>query len=106
VAIKAQHEKLGKNSPLALLDWEEQGPLIDEVAAADTKLSDLEKDVEKLTERRKVLVSGSLVDFVRSCRDVLTGKFRGELHQMVDFGFNVDDTPRVKKKDVSDKKAA
>jgi hypothetical protein len=107
VAIKAQHVKLGEKSPLAVLDWAEHGPLIDEAAIADAKLSDLNKETEKLSERRKVLVTGALGDFVRSCRDVLTGAFRGELRQMVDFGFNVDDTPRAKKAaDETVKKAA
>ena len=34
-----------------------------------------EDGVEKLSERRKVLVTGALGEFVRSCRDVLTGAF-------------------------------
>ena len=107
VDIKAQHEKLGKNSTLSVLDWEENGPLIEEAAAADTKLDGLNKEVEKLSERRKVLVTGALAQFVRSCRDVLTGAFRGELRQMVDFGFSVGDTPRSKKTaDDAEKKAA
>ena len=105
--IKAQHVKLGKNSPLVVLDWEKNGPLIDEAAAADAKLTALEKEVEILSGRVSVLKDGSLVDFVRSCRDVLTGTFRGELRQMVDFGFEVNDSPRSKKTtEVSDKKAA
>ena len=105
--IKAQHVKLGKNSPLVVLDWEKNGPLIDEAAAADAKLIALEKEVEILSGRVSVLKDTSLVDFVRSCRDVLTGTFRGELRQMVDFGFEVNDSPRSKKTtEVSDKKAA
>jgi len=36
---------------------------------------------------------------------VLTGIFRGELRKMVDYGFDVDDTPRAKKS-TADKKAA
>ena len=53
------------------------------------KLIALEKEVEILSGRVSVLKDTSLVDFVRSCRDVLTGTFRGELRQMVDFGFEV-----------------
>ena len=63
--------------------------------------------MEILSGRVSVLKDTSLVDFVRSCRDVLTGTFRGELRQMVDFGFEVNDSPRSKKTtEVSDKKAA
>ena len=46
---------------------------------ADAKLTSLRREVEKLSGRVNVLVDASLVDFVRSCRDVLTGVFRGEL---------------------------
>ena len=107
VAIKAQHDKLGKSSPLAVLDWEKNGPLIDEASAANVKLNGLEKEVEKLSGRVNVLVESSIAGFVRSCRDVLTGAFRGELRQMVDFGFEVDDTPRAKKSaEANVKKAA
>ena len=102
-----QHEKLGKNSPLVVLDWEKSGPLIEEATEADAKLTALRREVEKLSGRVNVLVDGSLVEFVRSCRDVLTGAFRGELRQMVDFGFEVDDSPRAKKPaDSTEKKAA
>ena len=97
VAIKTQHEKQGKNSPLNVLDWEKAGPVIDEAAQTDTKLTQCQKDVEKLSGRRTALLNDSLVAFARSCRDVLTGVFRGDLKQMVDFGFEVDDTPRAKK---------
>jgi hypothetical protein len=107
VAIKAQHEKLEKNSPLVVLDWEKNGPPIEEASAVDTKLAALEREVEKLAARRKVLLDGSLVEFVRSCRDVLSGAYRGELHQMVDFGFEVEATPRSSKSaEAAEKKVA
>ena len=108
VAIKTQHEKQGKNSPLGALDWEKYGSLIDEASQTDAKLTQCEKDVEKLSGRRKALLDDSLTDFARSCRDMLTGVFRGDLKQMVDFGFEVDDTPRAKKKspDEAQKKSA
>lgn len=105
VAIKIQHEKLGIKSPLAVLDWEKNGPVIGEAAEVDGKLQGLEKELEKLFGRRKVLLDGSLSEFVRSCRDVLTGTCRGELRKLIDFGFEVDDTPKAKKT-TADKKAA
>jgi hypothetical protein len=90
-----------------VLDWEKNSPLIEEAEAADVKLTALKKEVEILSGRVNVLTDGSLVDFVRSCRAVLTGAFRGELRQMVDFGFEADDSPRAKKPtDSAEKKAA
>ena len=105
VAIKKQHEKLGNKSPLTVLDWEENGPVIGEAEEVDANLQKLDKEIEKLFGRRKVLLDGSLSEFVRSCRDVLTGTCRGELRKMIDFGFDVDDTPKAKKTP-TDKKAA
>ena len=55
---------------------------------------------------RKAVLSASLVEFVRSCRDVLTGTCRGELRKLIDFGFDVDDTPKAKKPADAVKKAA
>ena len=105
VAIKAQHTKLGKGSPLLMLDWSKVGPLIDEAGEVNAKLVDMEKEGPKLTERRQMLVDTALIEFVRSCRDMLAGTFRGEFHQLENFGFDVDDTPRpVKKPTATDKK--
>ena len=106
-AIKAQHGQLGKNSPLTALEWDTLAPLIDEAATADAKLTALQKEVEVLSGRRQVLLDDTLTDFVRSSRDILLGVFRKEPRLLIDFGFDVSDTPRVKKPaDGSDKKVA
>lgn len=97
VAIKKQHEKLGNKSPLAVLKWDENGPVIDGAEEVDGKLQELDKEIEKLFGHRKVLLDDSLVEFVRSCRDVLIGTYRGELRKLIDFGFAVNDMPKAKK---------
>ena len=108
VAIKLEHDRLvreGKTSPLAGLKWEENGPVIEAAAKVDKRMTEIGKELEKLTEERKIMVEDTLIRFVRSSRDVLTGIFSGELHKLVDFGFQVDGTPRTKKSK-DDKKAA
>ena len=95
-SIEEQHTELGKDSPLALLDWKELSPQIKEANDVQGQISKLTKELEKLTERRNNLI-GPLGDFVRSSRDVLSGVYRSEMRKLSDFGFEVDDSPKQKK---------
>ena len=95
-AIQEKHTELGKDSPLALLDWKTVATQVKEAGDAQDKIDKLSKQLEKLTEQRNNLV-GPLGDFVRSARDVLSGVYRAEMRTLGDFGFEVDDTPRTKK---------
>ncbi len=95
-AIQEQHTELGKNSPLTLLDWEETAPQINDASAVQKQVNKLNKDLEKLIEKRTNLI-GPLGDFVRSSRDVLSGVYRAEMRKLGDFGFEVDTTPKQKK---------
>jgi hypothetical protein len=95
-AIQEKHTELGKDSPLALLDWKTVATQIKEAGDAQDKIDKLSKQLEKLTEQRNNLV-GPLGDFVRSARDVLSGVYRAEMRTLGDFGFEVDDTPKTKK---------
>ena len=106
-AIKTEHDEQGKASPLIVLDWEENGPLITEAVQTDAKIKSLEKEIGILTERRSILADGPVVEFVRASRDVLAGKFRGQFRKLADFGFEVEDSPRAAKPaKASDKKVS
>lgn len=96
VAIQEQHTTLGKNSPLALLDWEKAAPQIKDASDVQNQVDKLNKNLEKLIERRNNLID-PLGDFVRSSRDVLSGVYRSEMRKLGDFGFEVDGTPKPKK---------
>ena len=95
-AIQEQHTTLGKSSPLALLDWDEAAPQINGASEVQKQINKLNKDLEKLVERRNNLI-GPLGDFVRSSRDVLSGVYRSEMRKLGDFGFEVDGTSKAKK---------
>ena len=96
VAIQEQHSALGKTSPLALLDWEEAAPQIKDANEVQNQIDKLNKELEKLIERRNNYME-PLGDFVRSSRDVLSGVYRSGMRKLGDFGFAVDATPKQKK---------
>ena len=95
-SIKTQHDELGKDSPLVVLDWATHGPVIKEATEVNKQIKELTRQVEQLTQRR-VALTEPVLDFIRSSRDVLAGAHRSELRKLSDFGFEVDDTPRAKK---------
>jgi hypothetical protein len=99
VSIAAEHKELAKDSPLSILDWEEVNPIITEADELDDKIGDLNRELEKLTQRRKTLIEkpGGLGDFARQSRDVLSGVYRNEMKRLGDFGFDVNDSPKAKK---------
>ena len=55
--------------------------------------------MRELTQRRKILIErpNGLGDFARQSRDVLSGVYRNEMKKLGDFGFDVNETPKVKK---------
>ena len=99
VKIGAAHKSLGDGSPLSILKWDAVTPMITEADELDDKIGSLNRELEKLTQRRKNLIEGpgGLGDFVRQSRDVLSGVYRNEMKRLGDFGFDVNDSPKVKK---------
>ncbi len=96
VEIQDQHTSLAKNSPLTLPDWEEASPQIKDASDVQDKINKMNKDLEKLVQRRNNLID-PIGHFVRSLRDILSGVYRSEMRKLGDFGFQVDDTPKQKK---------
>ena len=102
--MQSQHDELGEDSPLDLLDWKTATPQIKEAGEANNKIADLTRETNQLVQRRDLLVA-ELSEFVRQGRDILTGVHRRQMRKLKDFGFDVADTPRSKKT-VETKKAA
>ena len=96
LAVEEQHTALGKDSPLGQLDWKTASPQIEEADQVEKDIDKVSRQLEKLIERRNNLTPG-VAGFVRSCRDVLSSVHRGETRKLVDYGYDVADTPRVKK---------
>ena len=92
--IQTKHTADGKNSPLDGLDWEKYDPIITQATVLDKQIGDLNKQTEQLIQQRNLL-EPDLYDFVRSARDVLQGVYRQTLRKLLDWGFNVDDTPKA-----------
>ena len=99
VKVAAEHKDQAKDSPLSILSWDEINPIITEAEDVNDKISDMSRELEKLTQRRKTLLDkpGGLGDFARQSRDILSGVYRNEMMKLGDFGFEVNDTPKAKK---------
>ena len=93
-AIAKEHKKQGKESPLAILDWQRINPTVAEAADVDAKITELNLELGKLNERRRRLIDApaGLADFARQSRDILAGVYRNEMTKLVDFGFVVSAT--------------
>ena len=99
MAVAAEHKDQGKDSPLSILNWDEINPVITEADGLDDKIGSMGRELEKLTQRRKTLIEkpDGLGDFARQSRDILSGVYRNEMKKLGDFGFEVNDSPKVKK---------
>ena len=97
--IYKKHLADGKNSVLRNLtdyNWDEIGPNLDLAAAKHEEAEDLMRRAELAYRERDRLV-GDLPDAIRATRDMLKGMFRKTIKKLVEWGFEVNDTPRVKK---------
>lgn len=98
--IYKKHLQDGKSSPLHALsdyNWDEHGP---KLQLAAEKHAEAEEHVRRaeLAYRERDLLMGDINGLVRSSRDLLRGIFRKTLKKLIEWGFEVNDTPRVKKK--------
>jgi hypothetical protein len=98
-AIGAEHKDQGKDSPLSILKWDEINPRIAEADEVESKVTELNRELDKLIERRNTLIETpeGLADFARQSRDILSGVYRNEMKKLGDFGFEVTDSPKAKK---------
>ena len=97
--IYATHLAKGAASPLNSMedhDWGVLGPTIPQAAQLHKKAGDLKREMEKAFRERDLLI-GPLDEANKASRDLLTGVYRKNMKRMGDWGFTVDDTPKVKK---------
>jgi len=95
-AIVTKHKADGAGSPLAALNMTEMDT---KTIAADTQnksAAQLYRDAEKATQDRDLAlgsgnpVKGSVLNYVRSVRDILSGINKGNEQALGDWGFEVD----------------
>lgn len=97
--VYAKHLEMGDKSPLANMEdfnWSDQGPKAVNALELHTRAEALKAQMEKCYRERDLFVAG-LDEAVKGSRDVLTGVYRQNMKRMGDWGFSVDDTPKVKK---------
>jgi len=94
--IFEQHLKLKDSSPLNPLDWEVQGKNVSEALKLHLEAEALKRQTEIKYRERDALMS-SITDIVKQSRNLLKAIYFKEPKKLGDFGFSVDDTPRIKK---------
>ena len=107
--IIAKHLADGVNSKLAGMDMSR---FTDKTTEADDHHilgAQLRRDSEKSTERRdhslglargqKSTEEDTVIYFVTSARDLLMGLYRGQEHELGDYGFIIATSPKTKRPD-------
>lgn len=97
--IYERHKKDDKDSPLNTLkdyDWNTLGPNIALAAQKQKEAEELSRQAEKAYRERDKLM-GDVVGLVTASKDLLKGVYRKNPKKLGDWGFQVDDTPKVKK---------
>jgi hypothetical protein len=95
--ISEQHSALGDESPLKVLNWNENIKLINDAIKIQKEAEALAREAEvKYSERDKLLKS--IDNIVKQSRDFLKAVYRNEPKKLGKFGFEVNEAPRPKKK--------
>ena len=98
--ILAKHEKDGANSPLKVLNensWEELGSLIGPCQKLHEEAEELKRQAEEKYSERDALLQ-KIRAGVTATRDVLLGINQENPKRLIDWGYEVDDTPKKPKK--------
>jgi hypothetical protein len=86
-----QHQALGKDSPLRLLEepnWDSHATAVSMATDLQIEIDAKERDLKKLYGQRQTQLD-ILTPTVRKSRDTLTGIYASNLRRLGDFGFNV-----------------
>ena len=97
--IYARHQADGKSSPLhAITDdaWDDYGPKIQEALAKHNEAEEYIRKAEQAYRERDAIVSG-LDGLVKRSRDLLKAIFRKTPKKLGEWGFEVNDTPKLVK---------
>jgi hypothetical protein len=97
--IYSKHLQDGANSPLNSLsdyNWNEHGPNVQRAAEKHAEAEELTRRAEHCYRERNFLM-GDVNGLVLSSRDLLKGIFKKTPKKPGEWGFEVNDTPRVGK---------
>jgi hypothetical protein len=89
-AIRAKHEALGAQSPLAGLKWAEVAPALNTAKEQNALSVELRRQAETATGARDAKLP-LIAETVRAARDVLMGLNRENPDALGAFGFDVSD---------------
>ena len=97
--VYAEHKRLGKDSPLRLLEsptWDELGATVDEALAAQAEIEHMERRLKELYGIRDPHLA-AFTEADRRSRDMLLGIHAKNPAVLGDYGFDVIATAAPKK---------
>lgn len=98
--IYAKHLEDGADSYLHHLEgsnWDEIGPTISEVLIDHQQAESLKAQAEEKYRKRDAKFQ-LVMELIRASKNLLKGKYAKNPKTLSNWGFNVDDTPKAKKK--------
>ncbi len=97
--VYKKHQADGKNSPLNALEdykWNDIGPNLALAAAKHEEAEEYSRRAEQAYRDRDRLM-GDVKGLIRASRDLLKAIFKKSPKKLGEWGFEVNDTPRVSK---------
>lgn len=94
--VAKKHESLGKESPLQVLNWDNQLENVRKAAELHKQAKEYLRMAEQAHEQRDILVE-PIDDLVKQSRDLLKALYRHEPKKLGEFGFEVDEASKKKK---------
>lgn len=104
--IYESHLNKGDESPFKLLNknnWAENGEKIAVCLALHERAEEMKRKMEEAYAERNLLLN-DIIKTVRASRDLLLGINNDNPKQLLDWGFEVNDSPHRKKKKEAQKK--
>lgn len=91
--VEAKHKSLGDASPLKGMEWVDNiSPALARAAEHDALADQFRSDAERETGTRNKEMP-AVKEALRGARDVLLGLYRSNPKMLVDFGYDVSDSP-------------
>jgi len=103
-SINTKHTSDGADSPLSGLNMTEFNTKTGNADLSNKTAAQLHRQAEQATENRDIALgadaapAGSVMQYVRSVRDVLLGIYKGNERKLGDWGFQVDSSAQSSSK--------
>ena len=99
--VYSKHLELAEASPLNILvshKWVDNGPKVEPCLLLHKKAEELQRQAEEAYRQRDLMLS-EITESVKGSRDLLLGVYRETPKSLGEYGYEVNDSVRTKKKE-------